>query len=133
MLLLLLALPALARSFVLLVFTDTLFDCLLHGESALIVRTLFLMASLAGLCWQGNALDVNWISFRVEFYERITSLDPYSFHSCAEVLKLEVGTRLGALVLLVVVVKVDSLVVVQIDHLRIALALPLHSLNIITN
>jgi len=75
---------------------------------------------------------MDFVAPRVKFDQWVTPFYSNAFHSLTQVLELEVGARLGALVLLVVVVEVDSLVVVQIHHLRLALALPLHSLNIIT-
>ena len=59
----------------------------------------------------------------VKLYEWITSLDSDALHALVEVLKLEVRTSLWALELLVVIFEVDALVVVQIDHLCLALSL----------
>ena len=59
----------------------------------------------------------------IEFYEWITSFDSDALHALVQVLKLEVRTSLWALELLVVIFEVDALVVVQIDHLSLALSL----------
>ena len=59
----------------------------------------------------------------VKLYERITPLYSDALHALVQVLKLEVRTSIWALKLLVVIFEVDALVVVQIDHLCLALSL----------
>lgn len=80
------------------------------------------------LC-NGDTPDVDFVAVLVELDERVSPLDPDALHAVAEVVEAEVSPSLRALVLLVVVVKVDALVVVQIDHLSLALPLTLRSLH----
>ena len=59
----------------------------------------------------------------VKLHEWITPLDSDALHALVQVLKLEVCSRIWTLELLVVIFEVDALVVVQIDHLCLALSL----------
>ena len=78
---------------------------------------------------KSDAFDVDFVTSRVKFYERIASFCSDAFKTRTKIFEFEMRARHRTLVLLVLVVEVDSLVVVQIDHfflwsLLVALALP---------
>ena len=102
-----------ARAFIIwfpLVFNRLLIGCQVRTS---IRRAIFpLTATTDLLLGEGDTLDVNFIASRVKLYERITALYSNLFHARAEIFELEMRPGLGALVLLVFVVEVDSLVIV---------------------
>ena len=97
--------------------------CLLRCDLGATTFALFEMGVLSRLRGQLHALDVHFVAMSIELYEGITPLDSDALHALVQVLKLEVCTRIWALKLLVVIFEVDALVVVQIDHLCLALSL----------
>ena len=72
---------------------------------------------------QLDTLNEDFVPVSVKFNEWVSTLDPDALHSLTEILKLEVSSCIGALKLLIVILKVDALVIVEINHLRLALSL----------
>ena len=76
-------------------------------------RAIFpLTATTDLLLRESDTLDVNFVASRVKLDERISALYTNLFHARTEIFELEMRPGLGALVLLVFVVEVDSLVIV---------------------
>ena len=99
------------------------FLCLLRSDLRASTFALFQVWVLSRLRGQLHALDVHFVAMSVKLHEWITPLDSDALHALVQVLKLEVRTSIWALKLLVVIFEVDALVVVQIDHLCLALSL----------
>ena len=94
------------------------------------INAIFSVCCVARLCCESDIFDIDFVAFRIKLYLWVTSLDPDPFESLAQVRELKVGSCIRTLELFIVVVKVDALVVIQIDHLlllRLSLSLPLRS------
>ena len=75
---------------------------------------LTLLASLALLvCDERRILAAGcFVTVRVKFNQRFTSIDSYPFDPSIKILKLEMGTSGGASVLIIIIIKVDTFVIV---------------------